>query len=115
MPEEAKQIFDRESVVWETAATKLGTLWCDLIHDSPMWPIHGQYKCRTCGRHYLVPWAGDKALRAPAGLIAAEATRMRQPRVPSFRSASVPLGIVLAILLASAVRAADAPMRGSTG
>ena len=114
MPEEAKQIFDRESVAWKTAAAKLGNRWCDLMHDSPMWPIHGQYQCRTCGRHYLVPWAGDKALPAPARLIAAEATRMRQPRVPSFRSASVPLVIVLAILLASTVRAADAPMVGST-
>jgi hypothetical protein len=32
--------------------TELGTLWCNLMHDSPMWPIHGAYQCRTCGRHY---------------------------------------------------------------
>ena len=25
---------------------KLGTLWCALMHDSPMWPIHGEYRCR---------------------------------------------------------------------
>jgi hypothetical protein len=36
---------------------KLGTLWCAFMHDAPMWPIHGAYQCRTCGRHYPVPWA----------------------------------------------------------
>ena len=38
---------------------KLGTLWCALMHDSPMWPIHGEYRCRTCGRHYPVPWGAE--------------------------------------------------------
>jgi hypothetical protein len=36
---------------------KLRALWCAATHDAPMWPIHGQYRCRTCGRSYLVPWA----------------------------------------------------------
>jgi len=26
------------------------------MHNAPMWPIHGQYECRTCGRHHDVPW-----------------------------------------------------------
>jgi hypothetical protein len=112
MPEEAKQIFDGEFVAWKTAARKLGTRWCDLMHDSPMWPIHGKYQCSTCGRHHLVPWATDRTVRAP--LIAAEPVRIRQPRVPSFRSASVPLVIVLAILLTSTAQAADVPIVGST-
>jgi hypothetical protein len=30
----------------------LGTVWCSLVHDSPMWPVHGEYECRICGRHY---------------------------------------------------------------
>src|SRR5260370_19577193 len=114
MPEEAKQIFDGEFVAWKTAARKLGTRWCDLMHDSPMWPIHGKYQCSTCGRHHLVPWATDRTVRTPAPLIAAEPVRIRQPRVPSFRSASVPLVIVLAILLASTAQAADVPSVGST-
>ena len=38
---------------------KLGTLWCALMHDSTMWPIHGEYRCRTCGRHHPVPWAAE--------------------------------------------------------
>lgn len=46
--------------VAQTASGKLGTLWCDLVHDSPMWPIHGQYQCRTCGRRYPVLWAADR-------------------------------------------------------
>jgi len=29
-----------------------GTLWCNVMHASPMWPIHGHYECRTCGRRY---------------------------------------------------------------
>lgn len=36
---------------------KMGNLWCHLLHDSPMWPIHGRYVCRTCMRQYAVPWA----------------------------------------------------------
>lgn len=32
--------------------SNLGTAWCELMHDSVMWPVHGQYECRTCGRHY---------------------------------------------------------------
>lgn len=35
----------------------LNALWCELMHDSLMWPIHSQYQCRTCGRQYMVPWA----------------------------------------------------------
>jgi hypothetical protein len=38
---------------------RLGTLSCALMHDSTMWPIHGEYRCRTCGRHYPVPWAAE--------------------------------------------------------
>jgi hypothetical protein len=35
---------------------KLGEVWCRLMHESPMWPIHGQYECRTCRRRYPVVW-----------------------------------------------------------
>ena len=30
----------------------VGTLWCSVMHESPMWPIHDHYECRTCGRRY---------------------------------------------------------------
>ena len=50
---------------------KVGALWCDLMHDSAMWPIHGEYRCRTCGRHYAVPWAEDRLLPTSQGTAAA--------------------------------------------
>jgi len=31
----------------------LGTFWCIHNHLSVMWPVHGQYQCRTCGRRYM--------------------------------------------------------------
>jgi hypothetical protein len=31
---------------------KAGTVWCGLIHESVLWPVHGHYECRTCGRRY---------------------------------------------------------------
>lgn len=34
----------------------LGTVWCRHFHDSVMWPIHGEYECRSCGRRFTVPW-----------------------------------------------------------
>jgi len=37
-------------------------LWCRFMHDEPMWPIHGQYECRTCGQHHRVRW--DPSLQA---------------------------------------------------
>jgi hypothetical protein len=35
----------------------LADLWCTLMHNSSMWPIHGQYECRICGRRQPVAWA----------------------------------------------------------
>ena len=40
-------------------AGRLGVMWCSLMHDAPTWPIRGTYRCRTCGRSYPVPWAGE--------------------------------------------------------
>jgi hypothetical protein len=37
----------------------LAKMWCTTMHDSPMWPSHGHYQCRTCGREYPVPWELD--------------------------------------------------------
>src|SRR2546422_563673 len=87
----------RCSMLETTTSQKLGTLWCGFMHDSPMWPIHGQYQCRTCGRQYLVPWAGD-AVRP----------RVHQAGASSFRSALLPIAIMLAVLSASPAQAADA-------
>ena len=40
----------------QSITEKFGVVWCDLMHDSPAWPIHGAYRCRTCNRRYAVPW-----------------------------------------------------------
>jgi hypothetical protein len=36
---------------------RLGDIWCNLMHEKPMWPIHGRYECRICGRRHQVAWA----------------------------------------------------------
>jgi hypothetical protein len=48
-------------------AGKLALFWCNVMHDAAMWPIHGRYQCRSCGRSYLVPWAA-KNLAQPQPL-----------------------------------------------
>lgn len=40
-----------------TALHKIGALLCVVLHESAMWPINGEYQCRTCGRRHPVPWA----------------------------------------------------------
>jgi hypothetical protein len=40
---------------------RMGDWWCTLMHNSVMWPIHGQYQCRRCGRSRPVPWAQPDA------------------------------------------------------
>jgi hypothetical protein len=72
----------------------LGAMWCEIMHDSATWPIHGRYQCRTCGRLYAVPWM---EARKPAPAAHAR-------RIPS---AFLPLVILLAVLSASPGRAAD--------
>ena len=34
----------------------IAELWCKMFHSAPMWPSHGHYQCRSCGREYPVPW-----------------------------------------------------------
>jgi hypothetical protein len=61
---------------------RLGSLWCGVMHDVPMWPIHGQYECRRCGRRRPVAW--DAAGMAPA---------RRSPMAPSAVGRIVPFGL----------------------
>lgn len=35
---------------------RISEFWCTLMHAEAMWPSHGQYECRTCGRRHLVCW-----------------------------------------------------------
>jgi hypothetical protein len=32
--------------------SRVGVAWCRMSHGSVMWPLHGEYQCRTCGRRY---------------------------------------------------------------
>jgi hypothetical protein len=100
MPEKTRYDFESLSTTWQTAAGRAGTFWCDLMHDSPMWPIHGQYECRTCGRRYLVPWAGDGIPPGLVNLAAVESARSLQRGVAALGTALLPGIILFAILLA---------------
>jgi hypothetical protein len=33
---------------------RIEKLWCENMHDSVMWPIHGRYRCSKCLREYAV-------------------------------------------------------------
>jgi len=70
------------------AQAKIADLWCRLMHAAPMWPAHGQYECRTCGRRHRVCWEAARALRAtpsaaalrsagPARLVTGQRSRVR--------------------------------------
>ena len=39
--------------------SKIDTIWCSVVHKEIMWPIHGQYECRTCGRRYAAFGGAD--------------------------------------------------------
>jgi hypothetical protein len=88
-------------------AGKLETLWCNLMHDSPMWPIHDHYECRDCGRQYLVPWSGA----AIAPVTPVNAGRMQAAR---FSSALLPLVLLMALLPGAWAQGADTQSMDST-
>jgi hypothetical protein len=67
-----------DSLMSKALRSDLGTLWCSLMHDSPMWPVHGEYQCRMCGRRYpafaeapAAGWTKTGGLRAAASLFVA--------------------------------------------
>jgi hypothetical protein len=47
---------------------RIADLWCKLMHSEPMWPSHGQYECRTCGRRHRVCWEQPLPVRPRAGI-----------------------------------------------
>ena len=59
----------------------IGARWCGLMHESLMWPVHGHYECRTCGRRYPAFAEAQTASRAEeAAQSRALRWRMRAPR-----------------------------------
>lgn len=56
----------------------IGTNWCSLTHESLMWPVHGHYECRRCGRRYpafaeapIVNWTKRSAWKPVVSLMLA--------------------------------------------
>jgi hypothetical protein len=49
----------------KSTQARFADLWCKLLHRAPMWPSHGRYECRTCGRRYPVRW--QEPIRARVG------------------------------------------------
>lgn len=58
---------DSEGGTMIPGQARLGDLWCRLMHTEPMWPAHGQYECRTCGRRFRVGWEQSSRV-TPSGL-----------------------------------------------
>lgn len=80
----------------------IGTVWCSLAHESLMWPVHGQYQCRTCGRRY--PAFAD----APIAGRPKETASLAVPRLRARASGTlIRAGITAFLLAASAARIAD--------
>ena len=65
------------------AQAKIADLWCRLMHTAPMWPSHGQYECRTCGRRHPVCWEAPSAARAAPS---AAGPAKRRTSAPCYRS-----------------------------
>lgn len=61
----------------------IADMWCRAMHDSPMWPSHGHYQCRTCGREYRVPWELD-VTNAPSGRAAPVVIKACNGTAPNF-------------------------------
>jgi hypothetical protein len=67
---------------------RIADLWCRLMHKEAMWPAHGEYECRTCGRRHSVCWeqpppaesrvmASPREMSARRELVAATESRIQ--------------------------------------
>jgi len=72
---------------------RAGATWCNLAHDSLMWPVHGYYECRTCGRRY--PAFAEAPLRYAANR-------------PAYKPVATVLLAIVVATLAGPARAAEA-------
>jgi len=124
-----------ETMTWKALSagqriwsTRLGGIWCRLAHDSPMWPIHGQYECCLCGRRYSVPWAQRGEIRGHAGLFAVDVSSggvrfmtftHRDNSYPATlrrsltRLAALPALLMIGVVVSSAVLRGEAGYRKS--
>lgn len=51
-----------------TLISKVGDVWCELMHDDITWPVDGHYNCKICLREYPVQWNGPEAAQAPVSV-----------------------------------------------
>ena len=42
--------------LFQSTCSVLGEMWCQAMHSDAMWPVKGEYRCRTCLRSYPVAW-----------------------------------------------------------
>lgn len=82
--------------MFRTFQSRMGAAWCRMSHASVMWPLHGEYQCRTCGRRY------------PAF---SEAPRTVQVNGAALKSAVSLLLVAAAVTLARPARAANVATR----
>lgn len=67
----------------KSLGSRLGRLWCQVMHPAPMWPVKGYYQCPACFRSYPVPWEhvvcsnGKQAAMAVSGDSRADAVGPR--------------------------------------
>ncbi len=50
----------------EEVMRSLAAWWCWIAHDALMWPVHGRYACRVCGREFPVAWSNAKIAGTPS-------------------------------------------------
>jgi hypothetical protein len=43
----------------QSTYSALGEMWCQAMHSDAMWPVKGEYRCRTCLRSYPVAWEAE--------------------------------------------------------
>lgn len=46
---------------FQSLTSSLGSMWCQTMHPDAMWPVNGEYQCKTCLRKYRVAWEPQPA------------------------------------------------------
>src|SRR5689334_10511384 len=56
---------DKEGIMFCQIRSRVGSVWCNAMHESIMWPAHGHYECRTCGRRYPAFTQAERTAQSP--------------------------------------------------
>jgi len=60
MPEKTSQNIDQAPAA-ARGSLAIRTLWCELMHESPMRPMHGEYESAS-GAGAMRPWPEDRLI-----------------------------------------------------